>query len=249
MPWNSTRPQWRDTLRSLAFPRINKFKPDIIFISAGFDGHEKDSISYGFSKFIEFDYSWITGELQKLANKHCEGRIISVLEGGYNVKGSILSPLAQSVNFHVSELRSRSKEQYIEPTATELEKLAEKDRELEEKRQKANQDSEKENMQSSKRTRRAAAPQNYEQIQLGSESEEILEYSEDSNSDMVFYRILKHKKENENDNENSKSKSNKNQDQDQNSEIIEIQEEECPKMETEQPESKNEKVSIEQPKP
>lgn len=151
MPFNATRPQWRDTLRSRAFPRISEFRPDIIFISAGFDSHEKDNVGCGFGKFIEFDFSWITKELQRLANLHCEGRIVSVLEGGYNLRGGLLSPLAQSVSFHTAELRSRSRECYKEPTPKELEQLAEIDQKMEEERQKNNEIEEQEYFKRSKR--------------------------------------------------------------------------------------------------
>jgi len=148
---NSTRPQWKDILRSRAFPRINEFKPNIIFISAGFDSHEKDSIANGFGRLIEPDYGWITKELQKLANLHCEGRIISVLEGGYNVKGGLLSPLAQSISFHTAELRSRSYELYEVPTPEELKQLAEMDQKMEEERQKSNEIEEQKYFKRSKR--------------------------------------------------------------------------------------------------
>lgn len=151
MPFTATRPQWRDTLRSRAFPRIHEFEPDMIFISAGFDSHEKEDIGNGFSRFIEFDYSWMTKEMQKLANLHCEGRIVSVLEGGYNLKGGLLSPLAQSVSFHTAELRSRSRECYKVPTPEELEQLAEMDQKIEEERQKSNEVEEVEYFRRSKR--------------------------------------------------------------------------------------------------
>ena len=52
----------------------------------------------------EFDYQWITEELAKLANRFCSGRLVSVLEGGYNTNLGPISPLAQSVAFHVRAL-------------------------------------------------------------------------------------------------------------------------------------------------
>eukprot|EP00826_Nyctotherus_ovalis_P023366 TRINITY_DN1795_c0_g1_i1.p2 TRINITY_DN1795_c0_g1~~TRINITY_DN1795_c0_g1_i1.p2 ORF type:complete len:238 (+),score=70.52 TRINITY_DN1795_c0_g1_i1:1825-2538(+) len=136
MEISATRPQWRNALRSKAFPRINEFRPDMIFVSAGFDAHEEDEVGDGMGRLIEFDYTWITKELQKLANRHCEGRIVSVLEGGYNLRGGLLSPLAQSVNCHTTQLRSRSREYYKEPTPEELEQLAKIDEKMEERRQK-----------------------------------------------------------------------------------------------------------------
>lgn len=154
MPWDARRSQWRDALRSQAFPRINDFKPDLIFISAGFDAHEKEELARDFGKFIEFDYSWITEELHKLANKHCKGRLISVLEGGYNIHGGIMSPLAQSVAFHVDCLRSRSKEVYKEQSTNELELLAELDSKKEDERQQTTDLRKREENQRNKRTKR-----------------------------------------------------------------------------------------------
>eukprot|EP01022_Parablepharisma_sp_SALTPOND_P026475 TRINITY_DN63_c2_g1_i1.p3 TRINITY_DN63_c2_g1~~TRINITY_DN63_c2_g1_i1.p3 ORF type:complete len:213 (-),score=27.39 TRINITY_DN63_c2_g1_i1:225-863(-) len=177
MPWNATRPQWRDTMRSRVFPRMHAFKPDLIFISAGFDAHEKEDLAFGFAKLIEFDFSWITKEVQKLANLHCEGRVISVLEGGYNTRGGVLSPLAQSVNFHVAELRSRSRENYVEPTVEELEQSAELDRKLEETRIKGNEIMEHERVQRMKRARHELGENAYELIELN--SEDALEESEE----------------------------------------------------------------------
>ena len=135
MPYSATRTDWRDAFRSKLFPRINKFKPNMIFISAGFDAHEDDEISDGMGRLIEFDYGWLTKELCKLANTHCEGRIVSVLEGGYNTAGGLMSGLVQSVSFHTAELRSRSKERYKEPTAEELKELTEMDKKMEKERQ------------------------------------------------------------------------------------------------------------------
>jgi acetoin utilization deacetylase AcuC-like enzyme len=52
----------------------------------------------------EFDFQWLTENLQSIANRYCGGRLISVLEGGYNTNLGSLSPLAQSVTFHVRAL-------------------------------------------------------------------------------------------------------------------------------------------------
>ena len=74
-------------------------------ISAGFDAHECDIIhSAGDTGVTELDYYWVTEQLQKIANKTAQGRIISCFEGGYNVKLAHLSPLAQSVASHVRAL-------------------------------------------------------------------------------------------------------------------------------------------------
>jgi acetoin utilization deacetylase AcuC-like enzyme len=78
-------------------PALESFKPQMIFISAGFDAHREDLL--GGMALIEADYAWITRELKALASRHSEGRIVSMLEGGYN-----LSALGRSVVAHVKEL-------------------------------------------------------------------------------------------------------------------------------------------------
>lgn len=86
--------------------RLREFDPDLIFISAGFDAHRKDDINCGYISLIEEDYEWITLQLARLANTCCEGRLVSVLEGGYNLTGGIVSPFARSVKAHVSMLNA-----------------------------------------------------------------------------------------------------------------------------------------------
>lgn len=82
-----------------------EFRPDVIFVSAGFDAHEKDHIHLPRdTKITEFEYQWATEQLVQVANEYCEGRIISVLEGGYSTKSGPISPLAQSVTHHVRAL-------------------------------------------------------------------------------------------------------------------------------------------------
>ncbi|MEP1553112.1 MAG: histone deacetylase family protein [Paraglaciecola sp.] len=79
------------------FTAIDEFRPQLIFISAGFDSHAEDDM--GHLRLVESDYAWITENLKNLAEKHCKGRIVSVLEGGY-----ALSALARSVVAHVKVL-------------------------------------------------------------------------------------------------------------------------------------------------
>ena len=82
-----------------------KFEPDFILVSAGFDAHEKDHIHHSNDTTVtEFDYKWVTEQLVKVANKFCDGRIVSILEGGYSTKSGPISPLAQSVQAHVRAL-------------------------------------------------------------------------------------------------------------------------------------------------
>lgn len=78
-------------------PALKKFKPDIIFISAGFDAHIEDYMSQ--VSLTEADYRWVTDELKTIANEYSQGRIVSVLEGGYS-----LSALGRSVVAHINGL-------------------------------------------------------------------------------------------------------------------------------------------------
>ncbi|MFM2053734.1 MAG: hypothetical protein RL456_1771 [Pseudomonadota bacterium] len=78
-------------------PRLEAFRPQMIFISAGFDAHREDDL--GQLGLVEADYAWITQRLVDLAERHCDGRIVSCLEGGY-----VLSSLARSVAAHVRVL-------------------------------------------------------------------------------------------------------------------------------------------------
>jgi acetoin utilization deacetylase AcuC-like enzyme len=78
-------------------PRLDAFRPQMIFISAGFDAHRSDEM--GNLRWVEDDYAWITRRIVEMAERHCEGRIVSCLEGGYH-----LFHLARSVAAHVREL-------------------------------------------------------------------------------------------------------------------------------------------------
>ena len=75
-------------------------------ISAGFDGHENEIINNGNMKLNEFDFAYITQQIQFAADKYCNGRVISVLEGGYNVSCGLVSSFAQSAFFHARFLNS-----------------------------------------------------------------------------------------------------------------------------------------------
>ena len=77
--------EYRNVIRTKVIPRLYKFKPDIIFISAGFDGHENESINQYHMSLNDFDFAFITQQIQFVANKFAKGRVVSVLQGGYNV--------------------------------------------------------------------------------------------------------------------------------------------------------------------
>lgn len=81
--------------REEIFPRLNAFAPDLIFISAGFDAHKKDSINSGYISLVEEDFDWVTKHLIRIANSHCQGRIVSALEGGYQLGGEYVSAFAK----------------------------------------------------------------------------------------------------------------------------------------------------------
>ncbi|MBK1717955.1 histone deacetylase family protein [Thiocystis violacea] len=78
-------------------PRIDAFAPQLIMISAGFDGHIEDDMAQ--FNLREADYAWITREVHKLAAKHSQERVVSCLEGGYT-----LSALGRCVSTHIDEL-------------------------------------------------------------------------------------------------------------------------------------------------
>ncbi|PWF23020.1 histone deacetylase family protein [Corticimicrobacter populi] len=78
-------------------PRLEAHRPEMIFISAGFDAHREDDM--GQMTLVEDDYAWLTGQLVEVAEKYAQGRIVSMLEGGYT-----LSSLGRSVVAHVRVL-------------------------------------------------------------------------------------------------------------------------------------------------
>ena len=94
-PGDATSSKWRKVFSQQIIPKLVEFRPDVIFVSSGFDAHEKDHIhSSSDTKITEFEYAWATEQLALVANQFCEGRIISVLEGGYSTKAGPISPLA-----------------------------------------------------------------------------------------------------------------------------------------------------------
>ncbi|PFH32801.1 histone deacetylase HDAC5 [Besnoitia besnoiti] len=81
-----------------------RFAPDMLFISAGFDGHAQDQIGGAFGGFAEEDFRFFTHVLVRAAERTCQGRVVSVLEGGYSVSGGVSSTLAASVKEHLRGL-------------------------------------------------------------------------------------------------------------------------------------------------
>ncbi|MDR0934575.1 MAG: histone deacetylase family protein [Burkholderiaceae bacterium] len=84
-------------------PALARHKPEMIFISAGFDAHRDDPL--GGMKLVEEDYGWITRQVVAAANEYAKGRIVSVLEGGYSLSG-----LAGSATAHIRALAGLDQE-------------------------------------------------------------------------------------------------------------------------------------------
>ncbi len=89
--------EFRTAIKEGILPALNEFEPEILFISAGFDAHVNDPLAG--MRLVEDDFWWVTNQLMEIADAHCEGRIISVLEGGYD-----LDALAASASAHLSAL-------------------------------------------------------------------------------------------------------------------------------------------------
>ena len=81
-------------------PALDKYKPQLVFVSAGFDAHRDDPLAY--LKLDDEDYRWVTEKLVEVADRHAEGRVVSTLEGGYNVDA-----LGRCVVEHVGVLAGR----------------------------------------------------------------------------------------------------------------------------------------------
>ncbi|MCF8474127.1 MAG: histone deacetylase family protein [Emcibacter sp.] len=88
---------FRMAFETRIFPELEKFNPDFIIISAGFDAHVMDPLAD--LRLEDDDFFWVTDEIMKLAKKYCKGRVVSCLEGGYNQ-----NILGQSVATHISAL-------------------------------------------------------------------------------------------------------------------------------------------------
>lgn len=87
----------RELIEANWMPRLEAFRPQMIFVSAGFDAHRDDDL--GQLGLVEADYEWITLRIKDLAQRHANGRIVSCLEGGYQ-----LDALARSVAAHLRAL-------------------------------------------------------------------------------------------------------------------------------------------------
>jgi acetoin utilization deacetylase AcuC-like enzyme len=89
--------QFRQVVETRWLPALEVFKPQLVMFSAGFDAHRDDDLAQ--LNFDERDYFWVTDQVRKLADRHAQGRIVSTLEGGYN-----LHALGRSVVAHIQGL-------------------------------------------------------------------------------------------------------------------------------------------------
>jgi acetoin utilization deacetylase AcuC-like enzyme len=97
LPAGSGSDAFRAAVTDHWLPALEAHRPEILYVSAGFDAHREDPLAG--LKLTEADYAWVTRELMAVANRHGRGRIISTLEGGY-----ALSALGRSVAEHIREL-------------------------------------------------------------------------------------------------------------------------------------------------
>ena len=87
----------RELFEQTLLSKLDEFRPEMIFISAGFDAHRDDEL--GQLGLVEDDYAWLTRQICAVAKRHSQGRVVSALEGGYN-----LAALARSVHAHIKAL-------------------------------------------------------------------------------------------------------------------------------------------------
>ncbi|MBE0453732.1 MAG: histone deacetylase family protein [Roseovarius sp.] len=92
---------FRRAYEDKVFPRVAAFRPDLILVSAGFDAHRADPLAE--LRLETDDFAWVTERLCDLADTHCGGRLVSCLEGGYD-----LDALAESAAAHVDVLIARA---------------------------------------------------------------------------------------------------------------------------------------------
>ncbi|MXN51158.1 histone deacetylase family protein [Shinella sp. AETb1-6] len=94
---NDGSDHFRDAFKSRVLPRVADFKPDVIIISAGFDAHHRDPLAQ--INLVADDFDWATARLMELSEKSADHRVVSLLEGGYDLEG-----LAESAATHIYRL-------------------------------------------------------------------------------------------------------------------------------------------------
>ena len=101
LPPESTGALYREKLEADILPALEAFRPELLIISAGFDAHTDDPLAS--LDWQDDDFTFATGKLCEIAKKHCHGRVVSALEGGYN-----LSTLGRLVRAHLEVLQEFS---------------------------------------------------------------------------------------------------------------------------------------------
>jgi acetoin utilization deacetylase AcuC-like enzyme len=89
--------EFKQAVREAWLPALDEFRPELVLISAGFDAHAEDDMAM--LRFTDADYAWVTAQVKDIADRHAQGRVVSVLEGGY-----ALSALGRSVVQHLRVL-------------------------------------------------------------------------------------------------------------------------------------------------
>jgi len=97
LPPGAGSAEFRETMMEIVLPALDRFRPELVLVSAGFDAHAADPLAM--LELVEADYAWVTSALTELAQAHCGGRVVSALEGGYD-----LAALARSAAAHVRSL-------------------------------------------------------------------------------------------------------------------------------------------------
>ena len=93
--------RFKEAMQARILPALDNFRPDIVLISAGFDAHRDDPLAN--LRLTEPDFAWATQKIADIADRYARGRLVSLLEGGYN-----LAALAKSVGVHVGALMQAS---------------------------------------------------------------------------------------------------------------------------------------------
>lgn len=97
LPAGTSGEQFRAAVTERWLPALERFRPEMVLVSAGFDAHREDDMAM--MELVEADYAWVTQQIKGIADRYAQGRIVSVLEGGYE-----LHALGRSVAAHVKVL-------------------------------------------------------------------------------------------------------------------------------------------------
>jgi acetoin utilization deacetylase AcuC-like enzyme len=100
LPPGTDGARFRQIYEDMVLPQLERFAPELVLVSAGFDAHRDDPLAQ--LELVEEDFAWITGALCDIAARHAGGRLVSVLEGGYD-----LGALGRSVAAHIRVLMEK----------------------------------------------------------------------------------------------------------------------------------------------